>query len=185
MSNTVLLDDYIPMAIQECERLKNLADRAIAQLEAGQFFTAPGEGDNSIAVIVKHVSGNMRSRWQDFLTTDGEKPDRKRDLEFIITAADSREALIARWAEAWGILFAELKPLRSSDLARSVTIRGESLSVLQAINRQLTHYAYHVGQIVYVAKHLAGARWKSLSIQVGESEKFNKAPAKYLGTGKR
>ena len=169
------------MTIREFERLKNLADRAMAQLGADQLFTVPGEGDNSVAVIVKHMSGNMRSRWENFLTSDGEKPYRQRDLEFIITADDSREALMARWEEAWAVMFQELKPLRSADLIRTVAIRGEPLGVLQAINRQLTHYAYHVGQIVFLAKHLVGPRWKSLSIPVGESEKFNSAPAKYIG----
>lgn len=180
----MLSEEYIPMMVREFERLKNLADRAMAQLGADQLFALPGEGDNSVAVIVKHMSGNMRSRWEDFLTSDGEKPYRKRDLEFIITAEDSCKALMAGWEEAWTIMFRELKPLHSADLTRTVTIRGEPLSVLQAINRQLTHYAYHVGQIVFLAKHLVGPRWKSLSIPVGESEKFNRAPAKYLGPAK-
>ena len=184
MSTTMFSEEYIPMTVREFERLKNLADRAMAQLGADQLFTVPGEGDNSAAVIVKHMSGNMRSRWENFLTSDGEKPYRRRDAEFVVTAEDSREALMTRWEEAWTIMFSELKPLHSDDLARTVTIRGEPLSVLQAINRQLTHYAYHVGQIVFLAKHLVGPRWKSLSIPPGESEKFNRAPAKYLGAAK-
>jgi len=181
MSTTQLFEDYIPLTLREFERMKKLADGAIAQLGAEQLFVAPGEGDNSVAVIVKHVSGNLRSRWENFLTSDGEKPYRKRDLEFLLTGEDSREALLANWEVAWGILFRELKPLHSADLARTVTIRGEPLSVLQAINRQLTHYSYHVGQIVFLAKQLVGPKWKSLSIPVGESEKFNRAPGKYLG----
>ena len=169
------------MAVREFGRLKDLADRAIAQLTGEQLFICPGECDNSVAVIMKHVSGNMRSRWLDFLSSDGEKPTRIRDLEFIISAEDTRDALFARWAEAWATLFAELAPLRSIDLARIVTIRGEPLTVLQSINRQLTHYAYHVGQIVYLAKHLVGREWQSLSIPLGRSDEFNRAPKKYLG----
>lgn len=173
-------EEYIPIAVREFERLKRLADQAITQLPAEQIFATPGVGDNCVAVIVKHVSGNMRSRWQNFLSSDGEKPDRKRDLEFTILPDDSRERLLAGWEEAWSILFAELRPLRPADLCRRVTIRGETLTVLQAINRQLTHYAYHVGQIVYIAKHFAGSRWQTLSIPVGGSERFNQAPKSYL-----
>jgi hypothetical protein len=171
---------YLPAAIREFERLKRLGDRAIAQLPVGSFFAKLGEGDNSVGVIVKHVSGNLLSRWTDFLTSDGEKPDRKRDAEFIIFPEDSRESLLARWTEGWAALFGALRPLSSADLGRTVTIRGETLTVFQAIHRQLTHYAYHVGQIVYLAKHFAGPQWTSLSIPVGESERFNLAPKKYL-----
>lgn len=172
--------EYLPIVIRELERLKKLADLAMAQVSTEQFFALPGADDNSIAVIVKHVSGNMVSRWKDFLTTDGEKPDRNRDLEFELTAEDTREALLARWNYAWGVLFAELRALGAPDLGRTITIRGEPLSVLQAINRQLTHYAYHVGQIVYVAKHLKASGWKSLTIPKGQSEQFNRAPEPYL-----
>jgi hypothetical protein len=174
-------EEYLPLAVREFGKMKALADRAIAQLPADGLFTVPGEGDNSIAVIMKHLSGNMRSRWRDFLSSDGEKPDRKRDTEFVISADDSRESILARWEEGWAILFSALAPLGQSDLGRTVAVRGEPMTVLQAVNRQLTHYAYHVGQIVYVAKHLAGARWKSLSIPLGASEQFNRAPVKYLG----
>jgi hypothetical protein len=176
-------EEYLPIAVREFGKMKALAERAMAQLPKDGIFSVPGEGDNSVAVIMKHVSGNMRSRWRDFLSSDGEKPDRKRDAEFAISADDSREALFARWEEGWAILFAALAPLRQSDLGRTVAIRGEAMTVLEAINRQLTHYAYHVGQIVYLAKHLAGAQWKSLSIPLGASEQFNRAPAKYLGKG--
>lgn len=173
-------EDYLALSLREFKKLKELADRAVAQLPANELFTQPGPVDNSVAVIMKHVSGNMRSRWRDFLTTDGEKPDRHRDNEFLILAADTREELFARWEEAWAILFKELAPLTTADLARTVTIRGEPLTVLQAITRQLIHYGYHVGQIVYVAKHLVGPGWKSLSIPVGQSAQFNQAPAKYV-----
>jgi len=171
---------YIALVVSEFKRLKELADRAISQLPADAFFVRPVETDNSVAIIVKHVSGNMRSRWRDFLTSDGEKPDRKRDSEFIISADDTRENLCAAWEQGWAILFDALAPLRLFDLERSVTIRGESLTVLQAINRQLSHYAYHVGQVVYLAKQLSGRDWKTLSIPLGGSEQFNRAPKRYL-----
>ena len=173
-------EEYIPLVVREFGRLKRLADRALAQMPAEALFQRPGDGDNSMAVIVKHVGGNLRSRWTDFLTSDGEKPGRSRDAEFMILAGDSREGLLAGWEEGWAALFGALAPLGTPDLSRTVLIRGERISVLQAINRQLTHYAYHVGQIVYLAKHFSGARWRSLSIPVGESDKFNASPSKYI-----
>ena len=175
-------ESYLPLALREFARLRQLADRALAQLPADAFFAAPAPGDNSIAQILKHVGGNLLSRWTDFLTTDGEKPGRDRDTEFVIFPADTRDQLLARWAAGWAALFSALTPLQTSDLDRTVTIRGEPLTVLQAINRQLTHYAYHVGQIVYLAKHFAGASWQSLSIPPGQSARFNQAPSKYLGS---
>lgn len=173
-------ETYLPLALREFARLRQLADRALAQLPADAFFAAPAPGDNSIAQILKHVGGNLLSRWTDFLTTDGEKPGRDRDTEFVILPADTRDQLLARWTAGWAALFAALTPLQTADLDRTVTIRGEPLTVLQAINRQLIHYAYHVGQIVYLAKHFAGPAWQSLSIPPGQSARFNQAPAKYL-----
>jgi hypothetical protein len=173
-------ETYLPLALREFARLRQLADRALAQLPADAFFAAPAPGDNSIAQILKHVGGNLLSRWTDFLITDGEKPGRDRDTEFVILPADTRDQLLARWTAGWAALFSALTPLQPSDLDRTVTIRGEPLTVLQAINRQLIHYAYHVGQIVYLAKHFAGASWQSLSIPLGQSARFNQAPAKYL-----
>jgi hypothetical protein len=122
---------------------------------------------------MKHISGNMRSRWTNFLTTDGEKPDRDRDSEFEQSDADTREAVLTRWESGWRLLFEALDPLTEDDLQKTVTIRGEPHTVLQAINRQLTHYASHVGQIVFLAKHLAGPRWQSLSIPRGKSRQFD------------
>jgi hypothetical protein len=171
---------YLPVVLREFEGMKRLADKAIAQLSDEQVFATIGEGDNSVAVLMKHVSGNLRSRWTDFLTTDGDKPDRKRDEEFIIRADDTRDKLHARWEAGWAVLFSTLKSLGPADLDGVVTIRSEPLTVLEAINRQLTHYAYHVGQIVLLAKHRAGSRWQTLSIPVGESESFNRAPHKYI-----
>jgi hypothetical protein len=171
---------YVPLVTREFKRLQTLADNAMAQLSDEQFFAAPAPGDNSVAVIVKHVGGNLVSRWTDFLATDGEKPGRDRDAEFRIAADDTRAHLLATWARGWATLAAALEPLGDADLARTVTIRGESLTVLQAINRQLTHYAYHVGQIVYVAKHLRGPAWSTLSIPLGRSAEFNRQPARYV-----
>ena len=136
-----MTEEYVPLTIREFDRLKRLGDRAIAQLSANQFFASPCKDDNSVGVIVKHVSGNLISRWTDFLTSDGEKPGRRRDTEFIIQPEDSQGRLLSRWEEGWTALFKTLGPLRSSDLERTVTIRGEPLTVLQAINRQLTHYS--------------------------------------------
>jgi len=173
-------ETYIQLSIREFKRMKGLADAAFVQVTPEQFFATPSGDDNSIAVIVKHVGGNLLSRWTDFLTTDGEKPGRNRDTEFEITATDTRQILIGRWESGWATLFSALEPLGDADLERTVTIRGEALSVLQAINRQLTHYSYHVGQIVYVAKHYAGSSWRSLSIPRGKSVQFNANPAKYV-----
>ena len=172
-------ESFPQLALREFSRLKRLADAALKQIDDRDFTRAPGH-DNSVAVMVKHLAGNMRSRWRDFLSTDGEKPDRHRDQEFEITDQDTRSRLIARWDEAWNLLFDALRSLSDDDLDRTITIRGEPLTVVQAIHRQLTHYAYHVGQIVFLAKHFAGARWKSLSIPKGESETFNRRPKSYI-----
>jgi uncharacterized damage-inducible protein DinB len=151
---------------------KNLSERAMAQVSDEQLLTALDDEMNSIAVIVKHMAGNMRSRWTDFLTSDGEKPDRNRDTEFI-EPPSSREALLALWNESWDLLFRALEPLTDEDLQRTVKIRGEAHSVTQAINRQLTHYAYHSGQIVLLAKHLNHSNWQMLSIPRNRSTEFN------------
>ena len=174
------VETYLSLALREFARLRQIADRAIAQLPPGTFTTPPAPGDNSVAAIVKHVGGNLLSRWTDFLTTDGEKPGRDRDTEFVILPTDTREHLLDCWAQGWAALFTALTPLTAADLDRTITIRGEPLTVLQAVQRQLTHYAYHVGQIVYIAKHFAGPRWQSLSIAPGQSAAFNRAPTKYL-----
>jgi hypothetical protein len=160
-------------AVHSFRGLKKLGERAIAQLSDEELTRAPDEESNSVAVIVKHLAGNMRSRWTDFLTSDGEKPDRHRDTEFEPDAGLTRAQLLERWERGWGHLFAALEPLEGDDLLRTVMIRGEPHSVLQAINRQLTHYASHVGQIVYLAKHWRSKDWKSLSVPRGQSEQFN------------
>jgi hypothetical protein len=164
--------EYLGEAVRQFHGLKKLADRALAQTAAADFFTALDEESNSIALIVKHLAGNMRSRWSDFLTSDGEKEDRHRDSEFVVEAGDTRESLERRWNEGWDLLFSAIEPLAPEDLQRTVMIRSEPHSVLKAINRQVAHYAYHVGQLVFLAKHFAGSRWESLSIPRGKSEEF-------------
>jgi len=166
----MLPEQYLEETIRQLRKLKDLADKAMAQIRDEDFFATLDAESNSIAVIVKHMAGNMRSRWTDFLTSDGEKPDRKRDLEFEIEVRDSKESLLKRWEIGWRCVFDALTPLKPEDLGTTVVIRGEPHSVIQAINRQLTHYAYHVGQIVFLAKHAAGPRWQSLSVPRRKSE---------------
>jgi hypothetical protein len=167
--------EYFDEAMRQFRGLKKLADRALAQADLAAFFTALDDGSNSLALIVKHLAGNMRSRFTGFLTSDGEKPDRHRDSEFSIEPGDTREELERRWEEGWEITFSAIGSLSAEDFRRTVLIRGEPHSVLKAINRQIAHYAYHVGQIVFLAKHLAGSRWETLSIARGKSEEFNKS----------
>jgi len=152
---------------------KRLADGALVQLTDPDFFLAPDPESNSAAVIVKHLAGNLRSRWTDFLTSDGEKPDRNRDGEFIAEEGTDREELMRRWEESFRILFDTFDALTAEDFGRTVTIRGEPHTILQALNRSLMHTAYHVGQILYLGKHLRGAEWKTLSIPRGQSAELN------------
>ncbi len=151
---------------------KKLAERAMEQVTDEQLFAMLDEEANSIAIVVKHMAGNMRSRWTDFLTTDGEKPNRNRDREFVDPPA-TRGALLEVWEDGWARVFQALEPLSEADLGRTVTIRGEAHSVMQAVNRQLAHYAHHVGQIVMLAKHFAHDRWQSLSVPRNRSAEFN------------
>lgn len=155
---------------------KALAERAMAQVPDEALYATLDPESNSIAIIVKHLAGNMRSRWTDFLTTDGEKPDRHRDSEFESPPA-TRAELMALWEAGWTCLFTALDSVTDADLARKVMIRTEPHSVLQTINRQLAHYPYHIGQIVYLARHYSGGRWTSLSIPRGKSAGFNAAVA--------
>jgi Protein of unknown function (DUF1572) len=164
---------YLNEAFRSLRGHKRLADGAIAQLSDEQFFAAPDPESNSVAIIVKHLTGNMRSRFTDFLSSDGEKPDRNRDQEFITSPETTREAMLRAWEQNWQIVFDTLQSLRAEDLERTVTIRGEPHSVLQAINRQVAHYAYHVGQIVFLAKHWRGSEWKTLSVPKRQSEQYN------------
>jgi uncharacterized damage-inducible protein DinB len=153
---------------------KKLGERAMAQCPDEGLFTTLDQESNSIAIIVKHMAGNMRSRWTDFLTSDGEKPDRHRDTEFE-EPPQTRAALLESWERGWKYLFDALEPLTDADLARTVTIRTEPHSVMQAINRQIAHYSHHIGQIVFLAKHLttqATGKWDSLSVPRGQSKQF-------------
>jgi hypothetical protein len=168
-----LTTSYLEDSLALFRYYQKLADRAMEQITDQELFTTLDPESNSIAVIVKHLSGNMRSRWTDFLTTDGEKPDRDRDGEFVDPPA-SREALLEAWEDGWRRVFEALEPLVEADLARTITIRGEAHSVMQAINRQMAHYAMHVGQIVMLAKHFAGSRWQSLSVPRNRSAEFNR-----------
>jgi hypothetical protein len=152
---------------------KNLAEKAMSQVTDDQLIAGLDAEMNSIAVIVKHMAGNMRSRWVDFLTADGEKPDRDRDAEFT-GPPRTRAALLALWEDGWQCVFGALEPLTEQDLSRTVTIRGEADSVMQAINRQTAHYAYHCGQIVFLAKHLNNSEWQSLTIPRARSAEFNR-----------
>jgi len=152
---------------------KRLGEQAIAQASDEALTATLDPESNSIAIIVKHLSGNMRSRWRNFLTEDGEKPDRNRDSEFE-AAPQTRAEILTMWEAAWKIVFDELAPLTDEDLGRTVRIRGERHSVMQAINRQVAHYAYHIGQIVYLAKYLSAGSWTSLTIPRGKSADFNK-----------
>src|SRR5205809_2722003 len=164
---------YLDEARRQFRGYKRLAEGAIAQLKDEELFITLDPEANSIAVIMKHIAGNMRSRFTDFLTTDGEKPDRNRDAEFL-DPPSTREALMALWEEGWTSVFQALEPLSDDDLKRSVTIRGEAHSVMQAINRQTAHYAYHCGQIVFLAKHFKASEWKSLSVPRNKSAEFNR-----------
>jgi len=150
---------------------KKLAERAIEQVKDDDLVRALDDENNSIAIIVKHMAGNMRSRFQDFLTTDGEKPDRNRDSEFV-DPPQSRAELMKLWEDGWNYVFGALEPLSEADLTRTVTIRGEAHSVMQAVNRQVGHYSYHCGQIVLLAKHFQHEQWKPLTIPRGMSQQF-------------
>jgi Protein of unknown function (DUF1572) len=152
---------------------KKLSEGAMEQVSDEQLFTALDEEMNSIAIIAKHMAGNMRSRWTDFLTSDGEKPDRNRDTEFVAPPS-TREDLMQVWNDGWERIFSALEPLSNADLEREVLIRGEAHSVMQAINRQIAHYAYHCGQIVFLAKHIKGSSWKTLSVPRNKSAEFNR-----------
>jgi hypothetical protein len=164
---------YLDDALRQLRKLKTLADQALAQTTDEHVFATLDSESNSIALIMKHLAGNMRSRWTEFLTTDGEKPDRERDREFEIGSADTREHVVSEWNRGWAVLFEAISSLTPVDLGKTVRIRGESHSVIEAINRQTSHYAAHVGQIVLLAKHYAGSRWRTLSIPRGKSKEFD------------
>ena len=177
-----IVANYHKDAVQTFRNYKNLAERAIEQVSDEEFFEAIGAEANSIAVVVKHIAGNSISRWRDFLTTDGEKPDRDRDSEFEITA-ETRAALMDFWERGWQTLFENLEPLTVDDFSKTITIRGQRHTIVEAINRQMTHYAYHVGQIVLLAKHFKSADWKTLSVPKNRSADFNQFLAQKQAAG--
>jgi len=164
--------NFLESARKEFNNYKVLGEKAIAQVPDDKLFWQYNEESNSICTIVKHLSGNMRSRWTDFLITDGEKPWRYRDSEFE-NEVTTREQLMRYWNEGWSCLFTALDSITSKDLSRVIYIRNQSHTVLQAINRQLTHYPHHVGQIVFLAKMIVGSSWQSLSIPKNKSDEYN------------
>ncbi|HEY8559136.1 MAG TPA: DUF1572 family protein [Pyrinomonadaceae bacterium] len=166
------IENYRKDVLEAFRNYKKLAERALEQVADDEYFRALDEESNSLAIVVKHVGGNLRSRWTDFLTSDGEKPDRNRDGEFI-AETDSRESLTALWETGWDAAFGTLESLTAEDFGRTVQIRGEDFSVLKAINRSLAHTAYHVGQIAFLAKHFRAREWKTLSVPRGQSGEFN------------
>ena len=168
-----LAEHYLKDVVRVLRGQKKLADGAAAQVSDEEFFRAIDAESNSIALIMKHMAGNMRSRWTDFLTSDGEKPDRHRDSEFVVEGED-RAAITERWEAGWRTLFDTLESLRGVDPMRTVTIRREPHTVVEAVNRQLAHYGQHTGQIVFLAKHLKSSAWQTLSIPRGQSAAFNK-----------
>jgi hypothetical protein len=163
----------LEVVLDEFQKIKKLADKSIAQLSDQQLHVTLDDEANSIAILMRHMAGNMRSRWVDFLTADGEKPNRMRDREFE-DPGQTREELIAEWEHGWKCVFDALTPLTDADLQRTVVIRGEAHSVYKAISRQVAHYAGHAYQILLLAKHLSGPNWKTLSIPRGQSEEFNR-----------
>jgi hypothetical protein len=165
---------YLEEARRQLRGHKRMGEGALSQLRDEDFFVTIDPEANSVAILVKHLAGNMRSRFTDFLTSDGEKLDRFRDREFEIGPATTRVDVMTWWEEGWGCVLGALDPLKPEDVMRTVTIRGEPHTVLQAVNRQIAHYAQHIGQIVLLAKHLRSSEWKTLSIPRGKSEEFNR-----------
>ena len=164
---------YLEEARRQMRGHKRMGEGAMSQLRDEDFFVTLDPESNSVAILVKHLAGNMRSRFTDFLTTDGEKPDRFRDQEFELTPATTRADVMQWWEDGWGRVLGAIDALKPEDVMRTVTIRGEPHTVLQAINRQIAHYATHSGQIVFLAKHLRSSEWKTLTIPRGKSEEFN------------
>lgn len=174
--------DYLQTAIKRLKYYKDLGDKTFEQLNDWDFHYQPNEESNSVAIIIRHMAGNMLSRWTNFLTEDGEKEWRNRDTEFDITEETKKE-LLERWEKGWECFLGALTSLKKKDLKKKVTIRQEELTVIDAMNRQLAHYPYHIGQIIYIAKIIKNKNWKNLSIPKGQSQTYNasaeiKDPAK-------
>jgi hypothetical protein len=175
---TDLATHYLEEMKRQFPGHKRMGEAAMAQLEDTDFFVTIDPESNSVAALVKHIAGNARSRFTDFLTSDGEKPDRFRDREFGISAKTTREEVMRWWEQAWSHVFSTLDALKPEDIQRTVTIRQEPHTVMQALDRALAHYAQHIGQIVFLAKHLRSSKWHTLSIPRGKSEDYKLAPPK-------
>ena len=184
MGDIVIGETYLKSVIKDFRLYKSLGEKALAQVPSDADFDIQLDPEsNSIAVIVQHISGNFRSRYRDFLTTDGEKPDRDRDGEFTPHGPSTRAGVVKTWDEGWAVTLATLDALTPTDLEKTITIRSEPMTVVSALNRSVTHTAYHVGQIVYLARHFASPNWRSLSIPKGKSaEFFGKGDFKTRGT---
>jgi hypothetical protein len=169
---------YLEEARRQMRGHKRMGEGAMAQLGDDEFFLTLDPESNSVAILVKHLAGNMRSRFTDFLMSDGEKPDRFRDREFEVSGTTTRAEVMRWWEEGWSCVLGAIETLKPEDVSRTVTIRGEPHTVLQAINRQIAHYAAHIGQIVFLAKHLRSSKWKTLTIPRGMSEEFKKVSPK-------
>lgn len=180
--NNDFLTNYRDDVLQSFRSYKRMAERAIEQVSDDEFFKQIDAESNSIAIIVKHIAGNAWSRWRDFLASDGEKADRQRDTEFELMD-DTRESLMQFWEQGWATLFDNVEPLTEEDFSKTISIRGEPHTVVEAMNRQLTHYAYHVGQIVFLAKHLRSTGWKTLSVPRNRSADFNRFLAEKQAAG--
>jgi len=180
---TDLASDYLEEINRQFRGHKRMGEAAMAQLEDMDFFVTLDPESNSVAALVKHIAGNARSRFTDFLTSDGEKPDRFRDQEFEVSAKTTREEVMRWWEEAWSHVFSALYSLQREDVQRTVTIRQEPHTVMQALNRALAHYAQHIGQIVFLAKHLRSSQWQTLSIPRGKSEQYKAGSPKGFSRG--
>lgn len=183
MAELSITQHYLDDTRASFRAYKKLADKALVQLKDDEYFITLDEEANSVAVIMKHMAGNMLSRWTDFLTTDGEKPDRNRDMEFVIEPQTSKVELLAFWERGWNSLNEAIEQLQPADFDKQVMIRGEAHTIVQAINRQMTHYAYHIGQIVFLAKHFRSSAWQSLSIPRNRSAGFNEYLKEKLESG--
>lgn len=179
-----MIENYLSDAIQSFRNYKKLADKAIAQVSDEDFFRQIDAESNSIAIIIKHIAGNQISRWTDFLITDGEKDFRNRDSEFI-RENETRESLLGFWERGWKCLFDALESLSVDDFSKTVTIRGQAHTICEAINRQLTHYPMHIGQIIFLAKHFSLADWQTLSVPKNKSAQFNQFMADKKGETKK
>src|ERR1044072_6764643 len=174
---------FLEDALKSFRDYKKLAERAFEQIDEADLFRTIDEESNSIAINMKHMAGNMLSRWTDFLTTDGEKPNRERDMEFVMLPETTKADLVAYWDRGWECVFAAIEPLTAEDLMRIGKSGGQDHTAAQAINRQIAHYAYHVGQIVYLAKHFKSSDWQNLSVPKNKSAEFNKVVDERISGG--